>query len=226
MKAGIFIDGTWFYYVTAYRRREMDGQKYAVSWQDLPLRILKIFGIDDVAEVFTFYSTSIENLKIGSKGNRNKKENFLKMLNDFGYWVEAYETSVCIEQGKEVHTEKCVDMAVGTELVMRSCTGDLDYAIVVSGDRDFYPAIDRANESGVSVGLLTSRSNGCKSLPELGLGVAYIEDVRGDIKRESGLCRCPDHVGPTSVFVDMQQNWSNLNWCDECLRGYERVCNG
>jgi hypothetical protein len=226
MSVGIFIDGTWFYYSTAFRNRGGEGGRYAVSWHDLPDRILSIFGLSDAENVFVFYSTSVENLQIGSQQNRGKKEKFLMMLQDFGYCVEAYETSVCSDQGKLVHSEKCVDMAVGTELVLRSYTGELDSAIVVSGDRDFYPAIERAIEADVSVGLITSKEADPKYFPDLQLGSVCIEDIKDTIRRDTRMCKCPDHGGDPWVFLDSQEFWGDLEWCDRCLNECKRACNG
>ncbi len=59
--------------------------------------------------------------------------------------------------GYEVHTfpryaaEKQVDVALAVEMVDQAWQDTFDYAILVSGDQDFVPAVDKVRSSGKSV---------------------------------------------------------------------------
>ncbi len=47
--------------------------------------------------------------------------------------------------------QKEVDMAMGTEMVSQAMTGSFDVAVVVSGDRDFLPAVEKVQSCGKRV---------------------------------------------------------------------------
>jgi hypothetical protein len=117
-------------------------------------------------------------------------------------------------------------MAVGTELVSRAVLRDMTDAILISGDRDFYPAIERARAAGVNVGLVSSRVAGSRSHTDLDLGLQYIEDIRPDIRRETVRCRNESHSGDPWVFLDSQEDWEYPHWCDRCLRSCSHAGNG
>ena len=111
-------------------------------------------------------------------------------------------------------------------MVLRAAVQGMESAILVSGDRDFYPAIDRTRALGVDVGLITSKNSSAKWHPNLDLGVKYIEDIRDQIRRETVKCECPNHNGDPWIYRDTQVIWEYPFWCERCVRGSSRVDDG
>jgi uncharacterized LabA/DUF88 family protein len=80
------------------------------------------------------------------KGPAEVRRRLHDHLRSIGFRVVARDVSFAEERG-----QKEVDVALATELVAAVLRNALDVAILVSGDRDFVPAVERARTEGKRV---------------------------------------------------------------------------
>lgn len=179
LKTMLFIDGTWFYY-SLYRRKPKECpicQKYGVGWQyryrfdwnALPRVICEQLveqqenrgwsssGSTDLnsgkrpieivrASVFTSFLTN-------TRQNSNRAIMFKEMA-DANYDIHMLPS---FTQGKE----KCVDISLAVDMVhFATVPNAFDVALLLSGDKDFIPAMVRTRQKGKKVGLVSMR-RGC-----------------------------------------------------------------
>lgn len=79
------------------------------------------------------------------------KKNFPEMIMRMGY-VDIVGKK---EDGKLLLHQKCVDVALASDLVYLAVKGYITRAVLIAGDADFVPAVEIARGEGVNVQLAT-----------------------------------------------------------------------
>uniref|UniRef100_A0A7S1BIU1 SAP domain-containing protein n=1 Tax=Corethron hystrix TaxID=216773 RepID=A0A7S1BIU1_9STRA len=170
LKAMLFIDGTWLYY--SLYRREPDRcpiiQAYGLGWkhthnfdwaalprviaQELERQMRELNWstarpIEMVrAVVFTSYKATTDRL--------SRRITMFQEMAEANYEVHIMETT-------GTH-EKCIDIQLAVEMVHFAGTDAYDVGILLSGDKDFMPALVRTRQKGKRVGIVSMR-RGCNS---------------------------------------------------------------
>ena len=194
----LLIDGTWLYY-SLYERRGPEcpiarrfGRdwplRYTVNWAQLPQlvesHLQRQLGKNDATttDVTVTSSTVFTSYKADTSPISWRFKMFEGMKRA-GYRVHMMETL-----GK---LEKCVDIALAVELLHAEC----DIALLLTGDKDFLPAMIRARTPHKKqLGLVSIRGSCNRALYEppkgelLDFGVIWLEDYMEDllVLREGG----------------------------------------
>ena len=190
LKAMLFIDGTWLYYSLNSRNPKKDaiitkfGQgwqnNYKVDWQALPRLICSQIerqrnnkssssssSSSTTATATSFSSGSsdrsldISRVMVFTSAKKETDPNSIRMrmfreMTYANYDVFMMET---IGQG-----EKCVDIQLAVEMLHYATVPNAyDVAILLSGDKDFVPALVRTRQKGKQVCIASMRA-GCNRM--------------------------------------------------------------
>lgn len=181
LKAMFFIDGTWLYYSLHRRNEDRDPivkkfgkgwqYRYKFDWGALPGIVCEELvkqqnssgwsssgaqslgagkfsrGVEIVrANVFTSYKKTTD-----PNGIRVR---MFKEMSDANYDIHMLESS-------SSGPEKCVDISLAVEMLHYATVPNAyDVAILLSGDKDFIPAMVRTRQKGKKVGVVSMRT-GC-----------------------------------------------------------------
>mmetsp|Transcript_29969 Transcript_29969/g.64901 ORF Transcript_29969/g.64901 Transcript_29969/m.64901 type:complete len:627 (+) Transcript_29969:1-1881(+) len=174
LKAMLFIDGTWLYY-TLHRRGIIERKygrnwraKYSFDWTELPRVICEEMQKQVVTQGWDSTSTMDGNAAqrpveivracvfTSYKKNTMKNSDRVMMFEDMseaGYDVHIMET---VGDG-----EKCIDIQLAVEMLhYATVPSAYDVAILLSGDKDFLPALIRTRQKARKVAIVSSKM-GC-----------------------------------------------------------------
>ena len=168
MRVMIIADGTNFSLASSSYCKENNIKFDMKKLPELLVQTLSNKLEEPLTYVKTIYSASIpSNFHYKDKQAVSKQQNFFEVLRKkCGYTVELYEINF---KGKRLlkqdrgsdpwePKEKCVDIAVATNLLFHK--DEYDIAILITGDRDFLPAITKVRELGKKV-IISSFSDSC-----------------------------------------------------------------
>jgi uncharacterized LabA/DUF88 family protein len=162
LKAMLFIDGTWLYY-SVHERDEQQcpivrkygrgwQTRYQLDWAALPRVISERLQLQETRQVEIARSS----VYTSCKKDTSRRSNRIKMFEDMqsaNYDVFMMET---VGSG-----EKCVDIQLAVEMLHYATVPNAyDVAILLSGDKDFLPALIRTRQKGRKVGIVAFRA-GC-----------------------------------------------------------------
>eukprot|EP00579_Thalassiosira_antarctica_P018449 CAMPEP_0201936492 /NCGR_PEP_ID=MMETSP0903-20130614/37617_1 /ASSEMBLY_ACC=CAM_ASM_000552 /TAXON_ID=420261 /ORGANISM="Thalassiosira antarctica, Strain CCMP982" /LENGTH=806 /DNA_ID=CAMNT_0048477197 /DNA_START=281 /DNA_END=2701 /DNA_ORIENTATION=+ len=171
LKAMLFIDGTWLYYSLNSRNPSRDAiipkfgkgwqNNYKVDWLALPRLICA--QIEKQRNSKTSFSGSDRPLEISramvfTSAKKETDPNSIRMrmfreMANANYDVHMMQT---VGQG-----EKCVDIQLAVEMLHYATVPNAyDVAILLSGDKDFVPALVRTRQKGKQVCISSMRA-GC-----------------------------------------------------------------
>jgi hypothetical protein len=159
LKVMMFIDGSWLFYTFRGREGRPSPLYYpdspVVQWEKLPtlvarelqLMILHRQGIEKVVEVD-------KTLCIAGMTNGTLPSSMRHRF--FSHLQKVFDTTVLVNSRDE---EKCVDIALASEILYYATVPDAyDVAVVLTGDKDFVPALQRVRQMGKKVAICSSRS--------------------------------------------------------------------
>jgi len=171
LKAMLFIDGTWLYYSINTRNPKRDPiiSKFGLGWQNnykvdwLALPRLICTQIENQKDSKTSFTGSDRPLEIArvmvfTSAKKQTDPNSLRMrmfreMANANYDVHMMET---VGKG-----EKCVDIQLAVEMLHYATVPNAyDVAILLSGDKDFVPALVRTRQKGKQVCISSMRA-GC-----------------------------------------------------------------
>ncbi len=140
----VFIDGSNLYHVLEQNcsRHDVQFDKFA----------MKLANGRDLKRIY-YYNIRQESDR---HDGRPEQERFLNSLYDTPY-VEV-RLGIAKQRGEHM-VEKGVDVMLATDLVVRAYQDQYDTAIIVSGDGDFYPAIQAVKDSGKQVEVAAFETN-------------------------------------------------------------------
>ncbi len=137
----LFIDGTHVDHrcTEAFNRNDID---YAKFFDKLTA------GTTRLGVIYCYAPYSYDDLRTVQKGNLNR----LKQLKEVKFYAgrhmeRFYSCRKCHHQHRE-RVEKGTDVAVASHLVEAACLKLADRLILVSGDNDYWPALDVAKRVG------------------------------------------------------------------------------
>ena len=141
----VFIDGSNLYHVLTEHcgRHDLQFDKFG----------MKLANGRDLRRVYYY---NIRQAFDKQRPSGSDQERFLQSLDDTPY-VEV-KLGIWKQRG-EAMVEKGVDVMIATDLVMRAFREQYDTAILVSGDADFYPAIQVVKDLGKQVEVAAFDSN-------------------------------------------------------------------
>jgi hypothetical protein len=202
LKVMLFIDGTWLYYSLHERDDQSDpivqryGKgwqfKYNVDWGALPRVICKALQEQDMNQGWSTiipghetFGRPIEVVRVlvytSYKANTPKHsfryQMFQEMLNA-RYDVHMMET---VGAG-----EKCIDIQLAVDMLHYATEPNAyDIAVLLSGDKDYMPAMVRTRQKGRRVGLVSMRRACNRALRESSnikdYDVIFLEDHLDEI---------------------------------------------
>ncbi|KAL7539627.1 hypothetical protein ACHAWF_006462 [Thalassiosira exigua] len=174
LKAMLFIDGTWLYYSLNTRGNNRDviipkfgrgwQNNFKVDWQALPRIICsEIEKQRNSKASFTGSNRPLEIARamVFTSAKKDTDPNSIRMrmfrdMANANYDVHMMET---VGQG-----EKCVDIQLAVEMLhFATVPNAYDVAILLSGDKDFVPALVRTRQKGKQVCIASMRA-GCNSV--------------------------------------------------------------
>ena len=174
----IFVD-FWNFQLNWNERTD----KASCDWKALPnvlmaesRRLLATAGLDDdlvLDETLVYASVkpgdADKNLKSWLTTFVDRRPSFRVKIRDRrvrsgGVWCNSCRTQIAecphCHATFERSPEKGIDAAIATDLLSLSWEGVLDMAVLVSGDSDFVPAVERIQEKGLKVVNATWRNHG------------------------------------------------------------------
>ena len=183
LKVMLFIDGTWLYYSLHTRDNARDPiqlefgpgwqSKYNVDWVNLPRVIGYALQQQDIKAGWMPISASGESqvrpvevvrVSVYTSFRRDTPKTSLRyqMFQDM---VEAkYDVLMLETIGVN---EKCIDIQLAVDMLHYATVPDAyDVALLLTGDKDFIPAMVRSRQKGRRVGLVSMRAHSSKSFFE------------------------------------------------------------
>lgn len=197
-RAMIFIDGTWLYYSLLRGRDARNGvqtcpvkrqygekwhSEFRVAFEKFPSVIANLLSQQlqdrknhrcfvDVVRTYAFTSTF---------ANTTDDSQRSEMIRD---WHKAnYDVTHLLTLGA---TEKCVDISLAVEMLsMATVPNAYDIAVIVTGDKDFIPAMAKTRMKGKNVALVSMRNSVNTALyqppAEKDFDVIWLEDTLDDL---------------------------------------------
>jgi len=183
LKVMLFIDGTWLYYSLHTRDNARDPiqlefgpgwqSKYNVDWVNLPRVIGYALQQQDIKAGWMPISASGEpqvrpvevvRVSVYTSFRRDTPKTSLRyqMFQDM---IDAkYDVLMLETIGVN---EKCIDIQLAVDMLHYATVPDAyDVALLLTGDKDFIPAMVRSRQKGRRVGLVSMRAHSSKSFFE------------------------------------------------------------
>jgi uncharacterized LabA/DUF88 family protein len=172
LKAMLFIDGSWLYY-SIYERSDCPIKqkfgfgwqyRYKVAWSKLPGLICRylascrhISSTSSQVRHIELVRTSVYTSYKADTHERSFRYQMFEELKEANFDLHMMETV-----GK---SEKCIDIQIAVDLlhyatVDSSGGGAFDIGLLLTGDKDFIPALIRARQKGREIGIV-SMQRGC-----------------------------------------------------------------
>lgn len=167
LKVHLFVDGTWLYYSMFGRGdrcviKSTFGEKWVrdmvIMWDRLPIicakaireQIQKSTQMDRFVEV---YRTTVFSSARADTNQDTQRARMFQDMQRMNLDVNLFTTT-----GDQ---EKCIDIALAVEMLFYATVPNAyDVAILLTGDKDFMPAMTRTRDKGKRVCLCSMR-NGC-----------------------------------------------------------------
>jgi uncharacterized LabA/DUF88 family protein len=195
MRVMIFIDGSYYSNASSSYCKENNIKFDMKKLPHLLVQTLSNRLNETLSCIEIIYCASLPaNVHYKDKQAVSKQQNFFEVLqNKCDYTVELYEINfkgrrlLKQDRGSDPWEpkEKCVDIAVATNLLFHKDRYDI--AILITGDRDFLPAINKVRELGKKV-IISSFSDSCSNeLFENEDEVIWLDDLRYQMILERSL---------------------------------------
>jgi hypothetical protein len=185
LKVMIFIDGTWLYYQIYERNmyRDVIAQKlgnkdwkvwHEIDWTKLPMvacqallqdkksswsAIMSPFQSGGMVQPMPQRPIEVMRVSVYSSMHRETAEDSYRFrmfqnMRKAGFDVNMKETLGPMGSG-----EKCVDIQLAVDMLYYATVPDAyDVALLLTGDRDFLPAVIRCRQKGRRIGIVSMRS--------------------------------------------------------------------
>jgi uncharacterized LabA/DUF88 family protein len=237
-KVMVFIDGSWL-----YSSIRLLGEDFQVDYGKLPKVLGKKIGQQlgdtsvDIVRTFLFGSNATNFLDADKEMVKRRRVFYDVLREEYDYDVEVYLVDYRGRRlrKKDRHPEdefypeeKCVDIALASSMLYFAALPYVyDIAILVGGDRDFVPVLQKVRQLGKRVAI-ASIHGACAFELSDGKNLKGVRDFDvvwlNDILSEIGLmpevrpveCKSPMHEGPNPVFTEEFVRKNRPFICKEC----------
>ncbi len=237
-KVMVFIDGTWL-----YSNLRSLGEDFQIDYGKLPKavgkKIARHLGDNNVDIVRTFmFGSNATNYLDADKDMVKRRRVFYDVLREeYGYEVEVYLVDYRGRRlkRKDRHPdddfspeEKCVDIALASSMLYFAALPlAYDIAIVIGGDRDYVPVLQKVRLLGKRVALASIHGACSYELMEgknlkgvRDFDVIWLHDILDDIRLIAEIrslrCMSPFHTGANPVMTDEFIRKNRPFYCKDC----------
>lgn len=185
MRLMIFIDGSYLWHSSMSQCRP---QNIKMDLAELPRQLME--AIPEFLTTRLSYAGTILNASIPVNTDKRdiplvkKRYNFFKMLEDTcGYQVELSEIDFrgrrLLKQDRGIDSwepkEKCVDIEIASNLFFYK--DKYDMAILITGDKDFLPALTKVQQLGKQVKIASFQSSCSNKLVETFEDIIWLDNL-------------------------------------------------
>eukprot|EP00934_Nitzschia_sp_Nitz4_P006947 Nitzschia sp. Nitz4//scaffold86_size83305//2958//4889//NITZ4_005247-RA/size83305-processed-gene-0.91-mRNA-1//-1//CDS//3329559205//6937//frame0 len=179
LRVMFFIDGTWLYYSLfgnkvdssrdpINRKLGKDWQaSYKVDWKSLPMCVMRALQKEDSNRGWQLSSTEGQTMAASrpleivracvytaTRPDTHKMTARFRMFEDMR--KAGYDVTMLQSDGEN---EKCVDIQLAVDMVhYATIPNTFDIAVIISGDKDYIPALVRCRQKGRRVAVASVRS--------------------------------------------------------------------
>lgn len=231
----IFIDGTWLWH-NIININKTGLQKFDLG--NLPSKLIK--SIQKNNKLFEHKDTILcASIPINTDQRDltlcNKRSEFFNILKDkYNFTIEIYEIDFkgrrLYKRDREnndefIPKEKCVDIALTSNLFYH--VNNYDTAIVITGDKDFLPAIKKLLLLNKKI-VLTSFRNSCSQklsqYENKMYGMFWLDDILDSLLLNENLVNCESeyHEGDKSVMTSFNLQNNQKYFCEKCRIEHKR----
>lgn len=189
MRVMIFIDGTWLWHNMMSICR-LNGVK--IDLAKLPHLITQILYQQTKVPVYCAGTILCASVPINTHSYDNKaiskRRHFFEILQEkCGYIVELFEIDFrgrrLLKQDRGTDhwepKEKCVDIAIATNILFYATQYDI--AVVITGDRDFLPALKKARALGKEIEIASFKESCSRELIDFSSRLIWLEDLLSEM---------------------------------------------
>ncbi|MCU0349180.1 MAG: NYN domain-containing protein [Saprospiraceae bacterium] len=223
-KVMVFIDGTWL-----YSNLRSLGEDFQVDYGKLPHvvgnQIAKKLGDRsvDIVRIFMFGSNATNYLDADKEMVKRRRIFYDVLREEYNYEVEVYLVDYRGRRlkRKDRHPdddfspeEKCVDIALASSMLYFAALPlAYDIAIVIGGDRDYVPVLQKVRLLGKRTAIASihgacsfelSEGKNLKGVRDF--DVIWLNDLMDEIKMSPEVrdvyCKAPTHTGPNPIQTD------------------------
>ena len=164
-RVGFFVDGFNLYHSVAKVAQETSDE--SVKWLDLQglgRGILPLISPTASLALIHYFTAMPEHLYLADPGRLQRHRTYVRALTAYGPTRPAVFLGRIAQQQVQVRTpggevagsiwrEKGTDVALAMALLREASKGDIDEAVIISGDADYLPAVRVFREMYPSIGL-------------------------------------------------------------------------
>ena len=237
-KVMIFIDGSWLY--NNFRNL---GEDFQIDYGKLPQVIGDKIGEQlghgyiDIVRTFMFGSNATNYLDEDKEMVKRRRIFYDILREEYGYDVEVHLVDYRNRRLKKkdrhpdddfIPQEKCVDIALTSSMLyFAALPYTYDIAILVGGDRDYTPLLQKIRQLGKRVAIVSIHGACSYDLMEgknlkgvRDFDVLWINDFLDEIQMVNEpreiYCQSPFHAGENPVETDEFVRKSRAFFCKEC----------
>jgi cold shock CspA family protein/uncharacterized LabA/DUF88 family protein len=241
----IFVDGTWLYANTAKLAADYGRPDLQIDYGLLPdavsARVRDRLGLReiDIVRTHLFASYPVNFDPYDQETVRRRTDFFDMLKEEYHYEIETYPIDF---RGRRVRSidrdpadsfeprEKCVDIALASAMLYYAAIPSAyDIAIVIIGDRDYIPVLQRVRRLAKRVGIASIRGSCASEYADpvdharvKDLDLVWLNDMIPDIElryeRRQLTCQSEFHQGDRRVWTTYRPRKGQPFYCDECRR--------
>ncbi|MBK8564865.1 MAG: NYN domain-containing protein [Saprospiraceae bacterium] len=237
-KVMVFIDGTWL-----YSNLRALGEDFQVDYGKLPHivgnQIAKKLGDKnvDIVRIFLFGSNATNYLDADKDMVKRRRIFYDVLREEYNYEVEVYLVDYRGRRlkRKDRHPdddfapeEKCVDIALASSMLYFAALPlAYDIAIVIGGDRDYVPVLQKVRLLGKRTAIASihgacsfelSEGKNLKGVRDF--DVIWLNDLMEEIRMNPEvrevMCKAPFHTGPNPIQTDEFVRKNRAFYCKDC----------
>ena len=237
-KVMVFIDGTWL-----YSNLRSLGEDFQIDYGKLPHvvgdKIAKKLGDKsvDIVRIFMFGSNATNFVEADKEMVKRRRIFYDVLREEYNYEVEVYLVDYRGRRlkKKDRHPdddfspeEKCVDIALASSMLYFAALPlAYDIAIVIGGDRDYVPVLQKVRLLGKRTAIASIHGACSYELYEgknlkgvRDFDVIWLNDLLDEIRMSQEMrevmCKAPFHTGPNPVLTDEFVRKNRAFYCKEC----------
>ncbi len=237
-KVMVFIDGTWL-----YSNLRALGEDFQVDYGRLPHvvgnQIAKKLGDKnvDIVRIFLFGSNATNYLDADKDMVKRRRIFYDVLREEYNYEVEVYLVDYRGRRlkRKDRHPdddfapeEKCVDIALASSMLYFAALPlAYDIAIVIGGDRDYVPVLQKVRLLGKRTAIASihgacsfelSEGKNLKGVRDF--DVIWLNDLMDEIRMNPEvrevMCKAPFHTGANPIQTDEFVRKNRAFYCKDC----------